>query len=319
MTAADRSESASFCAALRDGNRPALQAFPKADRHCHSLFGAGLPGIRSWTGADIKDPPARMADFDEMRAYAHAELYPFINHRAGFEHTAAQAVREAEEDGVRILEMSLDIRFARCYPGGIDAFVAFARELSEASRPGIQFRPEIGVSKNRDPAAEVPLARECVDSGVFSSIDLYGNERAREPEAYAELYRRAAARGLKLKAHVGEFADASLVERTLRVLGLHEVQHGVTAAASPSLMRLLRREGIRLNVCPSSNVALSVAEDLASHPIRVLVQEGVRVSVNSDDKTIFGKTVTEEYLGLYAAGTLGAEELDAIRRDALRE
>jgi len=82
-------------------------------------------------------------------------------------------------------------------------------------------------------------------------------------------------------------------------------------------MDLIRDKGIRLNVCPSRNVALSVAEDLQHHPIRTLVQNGIRVTINSDDKTIFGKTVTEEYLGLFQAGTLTAEELEAVRVESL--
>jgi len=84
-------------------------------------------------------------------------------------------------------------------------------------------------------------------------------------------------------------------------------------------MRTIKSAGIRLNVCPSSNVALSVVENLAHHPIRTLVQNGVRVSINSDDKTLFGKSTTDEYLGLFNAGTLTAAELDAIRVDTLRD
>ncbi len=308
-----------FAAALKDGDLPRLRAAAKADLHCHSILGAGLPGIRAWAGTDIADPPARMASFDEMRAYTRAELYPFIRNRAGFEHTAEQALGEAAADGVRVLEMSLDVDFSRFYRTGIPGYLDFIIGLCGRTRSLIDFRPEIGVSKNRDPSLQVRLARECVESGVFRSIDLYGNEDAQEPEAYSELFRGAARRGLKLKAHVGEFGDAALVERTLRVLGLNEVQHGVSAAGSPRLMQILRAERIRLNVCPGSNIALSVARDLATHPIRILARAGVRVSVGSDDKMVFGKSVTEEYLGLYQAGTLEAEELDAIRADSLMD
>ena len=313
------SDRTGFADALQAGDRGRLAAFPKADRHCHSIFGASLQGIQAWVGEPIEPPPLRMADLDEMRKYSHRALYPHIYNRAGFEHTAESAILEAIEDGVRILELSLDVNFIQFYGEGTTGFIGFVKRLRETSGERIDFRPEIGVSKNRDPSPQVALARDCVDSGVFRSIDLYGNEHAQEPEAYAELYRRAADRGLKLKAHVGEFGEARQIERTLRALGLHEIQHGVAAAASTSLMSLLRAEGIRLNVCPSSNVALSAATDLAHHPIRTLVRNGVRVSINSDDKTIFGKSVTDEYLGLFRAGTLTAAELDAIRVDSLRD
>lgn len=70
-------------------------------------------------------------------------------------------------------------------------------------------------------------------------------------------------------------------------------------------------------MCPSSNVALSVVSDLRHHPIRELARNGIRVTINSDDKTIFGMTVTDEYMALYRAGTLAADELEAIRIESL--
>ena len=309
--------SQAFAEALSRGNPDALAAFPKGDRHCHSIMSASLESIRAWSGKPVKSPPARMADFNAMRAYMHSELYPVIFNQAGFEFAAERAVRESVQDGVRILEMSFDVNFIQFYGAGVRGFLDFILSLASKYRDCLKFRPEVGVSKGRDASTQCRLAEACVDSDVFGSIDLYGNEYSEEPEAYSALYRRAKARNVKLKAHVGEFGDARHVERTIHALDLQEIQHGVAAAASKPLMDQLRRKGIRLNVCPSSNVALSIAPDLAHHPIRILIDNGIRVSINSDDKTIFGKTVSEEYLGLYLAGTLNAEELDAVRRDSL--
>ena len=258
-----------------------------------------------------------MASLDEMREYAHSELYVLIRNREGFEFTAERAIVEAIEDGVSILEMSFDADFLRFYRRGAVEFIDFIKALVSRYSNEIDARPEIGISKNRDPWPQVKRARECLESKVFRSIDLYGNEDAQSPESYAELFRSARQAGLKLKAHVGEFGDAALVERTLRILELDEIQHGVAVATSKPLINLIKSKGIRLNICPSSNVALSVVKDLRHHPIGALARRGVRVSINSDDKTIFGKSVTDEYVALYAAQTLSAEELEAIRLDSL--
>lgn len=311
--------SASFIEALQSENVALLSDFPKADRHCHSLFGASMNSIRTWSGKQLKNPPTRMATLDEMRDYAHEELYPAIHNKVGFEFTAEQTIVEAIRDGVTILEMSLDAIDTQYFQTGVEGFIGFIESLSSKYRGRIDFRPELGISKNRDPSTRIALAMECVESAVFKSIDLYGNEYAQEPEAYTSLYRYARDRGLKLKAHVGEFGRPVDIERTLRALALDEIQHGVSAVESKPLMNLLRQERIRLNVCPSSNVALSVSRDLAHHPIRCLVENGVRVSINSDDKTIFGKTVTDEYLGLFKAGTLDEKELNRIRLDSLKD
>jgi len=304
-----------FAGALSRG-REGVVSFAKADRHCHSLLSASLASISAWADRPLRPPVFPFSDFDGMRRYAHEELYAVIRTKRGFEFTAEQTLREAGEDGVRILEMSLDVDFVSFYRDTED-FLDFVRGLASRYCQKPVFRPEIGISKNRDPAGQIRPARDCIESGLFGSIDLYGNEYAREPEEYRSLYRRAAGLGMKLKAHVGEFGDAGHVERTLRTLGLHEIQHGVAAARSRQLMGILRTEGIRLNVCPSSNVGLSVCPDLAHHQIRVLVDNGVRVSINSDDRTIFGNSVSDEYLALYRAATLSAEELAAIREDSL--
>ena len=293
-------------------------ALPKADRHCHSLLSASLRSISEWAGMAIPAAPPRMPSFEDMREYLHRELYPHIRNRAGFEFTAGRSIEESALDGVRILEMSIDVDFLRFYDGP-EEFFRFVRGLVERHRDSIRFRPELGISKNRPPAAQVPPAEACVRSGVFASLDLYGSETAQEPEAYAGLFALAARHGLKLKAHVGESRTPELMERTMRVLGLHEIQHGVAAARSAPLMRILRREGIRLNVCPGSNVALAASPDLAHHQIRTLLDNGVRVSINSDDRTVFGRTVSDEYRALHAAGTLDAAALYAVWRDSLAD
>ena len=133
------------------------------------------------------------------------------------------------------------------------------------------------------------------------------------------LYAQARAQGLTLKAHVGEFGSAEDVRRTVEVLDLDEVQHGIAAAESTDVMQWLAEKGVRLNVCPTSNVMLGVVADLSVHPIRRLHDHGVAVTVNSDDLTVFGQSVSDEYLNLYRAGVFTAEELDGIRVGGARK
>ncbi len=300
------------------GNLDAITEARKSDLHNHSLLGTRLENIESWAGAALRPAPQRMGSLDEMREYMHDALYPHILCRGGFEFTAESAIRDALADAVVLLEMSLDVRCARFYQSGLDGFFHFIVGLKKKYSDRISFRPEIGVSKNRDPEAEITIAMECVSSGVFDSIDLYGNEDAQPPEVYRSLYRQARKRGLKLKAHVGEFGSAELVLRTVAALDLDEVQHGIAAAASRPAMKMLRSRGIRLNVCPTSNVRLGVVEDISRHPIRALVDSGLRVTINSDDLAIFGQSVSQEYLNLYRARVLTAEELEEIRQEGLR-
>jgi adenosine deaminase len=104
------------------------------------------------------------------------------------------------------------------------------------------------------------------------------------------------------------------VQRAVEVLELDEVQHGIAAADSPTVMRFLADNRIRLNICPTSNILLGRVARLQDHPIRRLFDAGVKVTVNTDDAIVFGAGVSEEFLRLYQGGVFTAAELDGIRR-----
>jgi adenosine deaminase len=291
---------------------------PKADRHNHSMFGTRIEHIEDCLGHPVTRPPQRMRCIADMKRYVRDVLGTFLYSQRGFEFTADWAVRDAIDDGVVCLEMSLDVNAARFYPDGLGGLLRFVTELVRRHQDHLTLLPEVGIGRDDDVSPTLELANECVDSGVFESIDLYGTEDARAPRVYSETYRRARARGLRLKAHVGEFGDWRDVIDTVETLGLNDVQHGIAAARSQQAMAYLCTNGIRLNVCPTSNVMLGRVENLSVHPIRVLVDHGVRVTVNTDDLTLFGESVSEEYLNLYRSGTLSLEELELIRIESLR-
>jgi adenosine deaminase len=311
------SDSERFCSALRSSDVGTLARIPKSDLHSHSILGTRIERVESWLQKPLDRPPTRMASLDEMIKYAHEILYPHIDTLAGFRFTAQSALEGAIADGVTVLEMSLDVRFSLLFAGGPDEFLGFVASLVETYKDRIDFRPEIGMSKDRYSADQIRLASFYIHSGIFRSIDLYGNETIQPPDLYQNTYIEARRCGLKLKAHAGEFAGPEYIARTLDVLQVDEVQHGISAATSKPLMERLKRERIQLNVCPSSNVALGIVREIGQHPIRVLVDNGVRVTINSDDLMIFGKSVSQEYLLLYGSSLLTANELDAIRNEGL--
>jgi adenosine deaminase len=317
MSSPQTTDSQLFTNALQSRDLPTLQRVPKSDLHNHSILGTRIESVESWLHKSLPRAQKRMASLDEMIRYAHDVLYPYTDTHDGFQFTAESAIQDAITDGVSTLEMSLDMRFISLFHNGIEDFVSFVAGLVTTYKNSIDFRPEIGMSKDRSPADQIRLASLCIRSGIFQSIDLYGNETAQPLDAYRDIYVDARKHGLKLKTHAGEFAGPAFISRAIDILQVDEVQHGVTASLSKPLMDRLRREHIRLNICPSSNVALGVVRDIAHHPIRTLVDNGVLVTVNSDDLMIFGQSVSQEYLLLYQSGVFTAEELDEIRLEGL--
>jgi adenosine deaminase len=90
-------------------------------------------------------------------------------------------------------------------------------------------------------------------------------------------------------------------------------------ADSPQIMGWLARNRIQLNVCPTSNVMLKNSESYKSHQIRKIFDYGVPVTINSDDLMVFNATVSQEYLNLFNAGLMTAEELNIIRETGLND
>ena len=307
-----------FIEALSTDNLTAIKAAPKTDVHSHAFFSTRRENVEHWVGRSLMKPPAKMDGLDGMMEYADTVLAPHIKHRQGFEFVAASAMDDAVQDGVVLLEMSFDIRLAEFYPNGLTELRTFIEGLVERYRGQADLRPELGFSRgNADDPKLMALAHEAVELGFFQSIDLYSRQEVCPPEVMKFLFTKARAAGMKLKAHVGEFGDAEEVRRTVEILDLDEVQHGIAAAESVEVMRRLSENQIQLNVCPTSNVMLDGVPDLASHPIRILFDNGVPVTINTDDLMIFGQSVSEEYRNLYRAGVFNAEELESIRRASL--
>ncbi len=309
-----------FLEALSTDNLDAIRAAPKTDVHCHAFFSTRLENVERWIGHSLTKPPPQMDGLAGMMTYADKVLAPSIKHREGFEFVGVSAMDDAVRDGVVMLEMSFDIRLAEFYPDGVAGLWAFIETLVERYSGQADLRPELGFSRGNayDPK-RMRLAHEAVELGLFQSIDLYSDQEACAPEAVQSLYVKARAAGMKRKAHVGEFGGAEEIRRTIEILDLDEVQHGIGAAESVEIMRWLSENQIQLNVCPTSNVILDGVPDLASHPIRALFDNGVSVTINTDDLMIFGQSVSEEYRNLYQAGVFSAQELEDIRRASLEK
>ena len=307
-----------FIKALSTDNLTTIKAVPKTDVHAHSFLSTRRENAERWLGHLLTKPPLKMKGLEGMHAYIDEVLAPHLEHRQGFEFIAASAIQEAIEDGVVRLEMSFDVRLVKFYPDGFTELRSFIEALVERYQEQIDLRPELGFAREcaGDPKW-MTFAHEAIELDIFQSIDLYSHQEACAPEAVEPLYRKARAAGMKLKAHVGEFGGAEEVRRTVEVLDLDEVQHGIGAAESVEIMRWLSENQIQLNVCPTSNVMLDAVPDLASHPIRILYDNGVPVTINTDDLMIFGQSVSEEYRNLYRAGVFSAEELEGIRRASL--
>lgn len=308
-----------FVDALIQENLEAIRRCPKSDLHNHFVLGGSRHFLREYSGRDILPIKHPLHSMDEMHAWNSRNIGTIFETPEGRRMLIQATFLQAKDDGVTFLEIGEDVwGLGEFFNGSIEELVDAFETAHQEIAPDIELRLQIGMSRHCDIAYLENCLSHFWGCKAFYSIDLYGDELAQPIENFKAIYRRAKSEGLRLKAHVGEWGKAEDVRRAVECLELDEVQHGISAAEDPSVIRFLRDNHIRLNITPSSNYLLGRVTDLKNHPIAELYRNGIDVTINSDDVLIFDSDVSKEYLRLYQCGCLNADELDDIRKSGLK-
>lgn len=290
---------------------------PKVDSHNHLNLGMHYDSYLQWAGSPIPDFPRAMNGLDEMHEIISKYTRPRCRTADDVIALLDMAIRDAIRDGVAVLEGSIDIGFVIHFKKDTDLFLRTITGLVEKYAGKIDIRPELGLGKTFDKDKISRWAPELMDSGVFKSIDLYGPEIEDGIDEFKYLFEKAERLGLKKRAHVGEFSDAKSVRRFVEYFDLHEVQHGIGAAQDDSVLKFLADRGVRCNVCPQSNVMLGAVPSLKEHPIKKMLDAGVRISIGTDDLLFFGQTVSEQIHSLVAHSVITPQDADQLLNEGL--
>lgn len=281
-----------------------IKNIKKIDVHNHLNLGMQYATYKKWAGFEIPDFPRKLNGLDEMHEIIGKYTRPRCKTSQDVVDLVTMSIKDALSDNVEILEGSIDISFIGVFDEDFDKFFNSINDLVEEYRDKIDFRPELGIGKTFDHEKTSRWAPVCIESGVFKSIDLYGPEVTEGIEDFAGLYKLCAKKGLKKKAHVGEFSDAASVKAFAEFFDLDEIQHGIGAAGDDKVLRFLADKNIRCNVTPCSNVMLGAVKSLKEHPIRKMMDAGVRVSLGTDDLLFFNRTVSMQMRDLLDEGVL---------------
>lgn len=288
---------------------------PKTDAHNHLNLGMRYSSYAPWARFYIPNFPRVMSGLEEMHEVISTFTRPRCSTSKDVLDLVTLSIEDAIADSVVVLEGSIDLNFVGHFNEDFDSFLTAVNDLVSKYKGKTEFRPELGIGKTMDFEKVKKWAPILVESGVFKSIDLYGPEVEDGIENFKDIFVLAKNKGLKTKAHVGEFSDAKSVKRFIEFFELDEVQHGIGAAKDESVMKFLADRKIRCNVCPASNVQLSAVSNLVNHPIKTLVENGVRVSIGTDDLLFFNKTISEQCADLLENGVLTKDQILKILAD----
>ena len=299
----------------------------KAEIHCH-IEGAASPDLvvrqAQKYGADvsafIRDGQFVWDDFTSfLSAYDQAaDLFRDENDYARLAETYLSSLAR---DGTIYSEFFTSPDHAEragLSPAAYTAGLAEGMKRARA-KTGIESRMIVTGVRHFGVASVEKAARFAARCGepLVTGFGMAGEERFGDPEDYVRAFEIAREAGLGITVHAGEFGGWESVASALDNFRPTRIGHGVRAIENMDLVRRIAEEGVVLECCPGSNIALRVFDSFENHPFPKLRAAGCKVTLNSDDPPYFWTSLKREYeIGREHFG-MGDKALTAVTRTAI--
>jgi adenosine deaminase len=211
-----------------------------------------------------------------------------------------EAIEDAARDNVRYLELRFTpVALSRGEGFPMAQVVDWVIESVQEASAEFEILVRLIISINRHESTAqaekvLDIALERVDRGIVG-IDLAGNEKEFSAKPFQDLFSRARQHGLSITIHAGEWGEAENVRQAIESLGADRIGHGIRVLEDPDIVALARERGTLFEVCVTSNHHSGAVETLLDHPIRRMIQEGLNVSINTDDPSISRISLSTEY------------------------
>lgn len=296
-----------------------VQSLPKTETHLHIEGACPFPLLQKLDPERFATPPPFWADDFRYDSFAQF-MEEYINY-CGLFFTSPERYHEAAKivlntcaaQNCKYVETSFHLP-AIVYAGGHARDVVDA--IHDACPAGMELRVFAGISHDDYHGEVKKQVDEAHQWERLAGMDLHGPEDIPVEPWSAVIWKRFRDAGKFNKSHAGEFMGADFVDYILDTLEVSRIEHGVRAVENPATVQRLVEQNIALDVCPISNLKLQVAgvPTLSQHPIRELFDQGVTVTINSDDPFFFGNTLSDEYYALHEELGFTLSELSTIAR-----
>lgn len=148
-------------------------------------------------------------------------------------------------------------------------------------------------------------------------VGLDSSEVGHPPEKFSRVFAKARDEGFLTFAHAGEEGPPAYIWGSLDDLKVSRIDHGVRCIEDDELMQRLIQEKMPLTVCPLSNIKLCVFDTMQEHNILELLEKGICVTVNSDDPSYFGGYMTENFVAMNEAFSLGVDQVEQLIKNSI--
>ena len=300
------------------------RALPKAELHLH-IEGSLEPELL-FALAERNEVALPFKSVEEVRkAYEFSELQDFLDiyyqgmsvlllEQDFYDLTFAYLQRVAEDNVVHV-EIFFDPQ------GHTSRGVSFDTVMQGITRALADGQEQLGISSK----LILCFLRHLDEEDAFKTLEqaepwlahltgvgLDSSELGHPPNKFERVFARAKSLGLKCVAHAGEEGPPAYVWEALDVLKIDRLDHGNRALEDPKLIETLRQKDMTLTVCPLSNLKLCVVNEMAHHPMKVMLEAGLKATVNSDDPAYFGGYVNDNFSAIIDALDLSAEQIQTL-------
>lgn len=292
-----------------------IQALPKTETHLHVEGALPYELLHEWKPKEYPaEPEFRRADyryqtFPDFESILLNNALPWFDSAERYYQAAKVMFAKHVAQNVRYVETSFHLPVTKFINVPGPEIIAALRAAAPA---GLEVRIFTGMLRSDIMGDLRTTIDQLHEWEHLAGVDLHGFEQMPTERETPEVWALLRAAGKITKCHAGEFDGAMRVREAIEQLGVTRVQHGVRAIEDPAVVRLAAERGVTFDVCPISNVRLQVVRTMREHPIRRLLQAGVRCTVSTDDPLCFANTVNDEYEALASELAFTKSELAQI-------
>ena len=312
---------------------PKYNDIPKTEIHCH-LEGA----IRTQTIIDIaREYNLSLPSFVASELDAHVKVYDqlqsleavleafgifqnSITSPAVFERIAWELFEDSAKQNIRLFEVRFSPDWA-FHGHNVDWDACLEGLLRAKARAEKEFDMAIGIIAITSRGMGAESCVKTVDWAIrhrqhIQAVDLADGEMLYPMQDFVKPILKAKDAGLKVTVHTGEDTPASYVRETIRAFQPDRIGHGIHSIEDMSVVDLLRKRGITLEVNPWSNYLTNSVKTIEEHPLKKLFDLGLRVTINSDDPEVLETNVNNEYRIAHEILGMSLEDIAACNRFA---
>ena len=233
------------------------------------------------------------------------------------ERLAFETIEDAAKDQIEHIELRYSPLFASEYSKiPLDVVLNSIKKGISRAQKKYNITSKLICILSRDHSEKQLSA--CMDFAIehkndFCAVDLAGPEAEFPTKLFSKHFKKATKNGLAVTIHAGEGGPVENIWEAIDECGATRIGHAIEASKDKKLLSRMQRDRIHIESCPTSNVMTKSVEGWHSHPLRVFLEAGISVSINTDDPGIFGKTLQEELQLSKDHFLLSKSELEQIR------